>query len=131
MFKRPSNSFLKKFTHIFMSIHTRNIRDEEEELFLITKEFQDVIIDAVTEYNNTIHSVTNVKLAEVFFNQQNFSEIPDLLKKAQTTILQSANRKKTKKKFMLVMLFISKITDETFSLCKTLLLMTTDRQSRR
>lgn len=64
-----------------------------------SEEFEDVILDAVAEYNNTIHSVIQAKPIEVFRNQEKFSQIPELIKKAQETMLRLNNNKRRNKIF--------------------------------
>lgn len=56
-------------------------------------------MDAVIEYNNTLHSVTNQKPINVFFNQDSYPDIPQLLEKAQIKMLNLENRKRTKKEY--------------------------------
>lgn len=64
-----------------------------------SQEFEDIIMDAVSEYNNTIHSVINAKPLEVFFNQRNFPDIFSLIKKSQEKMLEIENRKRRSKSY--------------------------------
>lgn len=64
-----------------------------------SEELEDIIIDAVNEYNTTIHSVTTARPIDVFHNQDQFPEIPALIQKAQTDMLRTANRKRKAKEY--------------------------------
>lgn len=61
--------------------------------------FEDVIFDAVREYNNTIHSVTNVKPVELFFNSSKYPHISDLIQQSQTSMLKFQNKNRDYKHF--------------------------------
>lgn len=61
--------------------------------------FEDVIMDTVQEYNNSIHSVTQAKPSEVFFHPDRYPNIPKLLKKAQESMLKFQNKDRASKTF--------------------------------
>lgn len=50
------------------------------------------IFEAVRQYNKTIHSVTKEKPEDVFFNQQGYPHIYDLIKQVQTKTLAYHNK---------------------------------------
>lgn len=61
--------------------------------------FEDVVIESINEYNNTIHSVIQAKLFDVFFHSENFSHVPKLLKQAQEKMIQFQNQNRDHKQF--------------------------------
>ncbi len=50
------------------------------------------IFEAVRQYNKTIHSVTNEKPEDIFFNQREYPDIKECLQKNQERVLRSHNR---------------------------------------
>lgn len=64
-----------------------------------SQEFDDIILDAVLEYNNTIHSVINTKPIDVFFHQEKYPQIQELLEKAQIRMMNTENRKRIEKQY--------------------------------
>lgn len=63
------------------------------------EELEDIILDTVHEYNNTIHSVTKAKPIDVFYHQENFPNIADSIRKAQAEMLKSANKNRVNKTY--------------------------------
>lgn len=61
--------------------------------------FEDVIFDAVREYNKTIHSVTQLKPFELFFNSGKYPQISELLQKSQDSMLKFQNENRKYKHF--------------------------------
>lgn len=51
-------------------------------------EIQNILLNSIIDYNNTIHEVTNAKPIDVLFHQEDFPEIPNLLKKARDDIIE-------------------------------------------
>lgn len=67
-----------------------------------TSETVDEIFHAVTQYNNTIHSVTKFRPNEVFFNSNNvdFNEIKNNIQTNQNRTLEYHNKKRVHKMFI-------------------------------
>lgn len=61
--------------------------------------FEDVVMDSINEYNNSIHSVIKAKPIDVFFHSENFPHISGLIKKAQEKMIQFQNQKRDLKHF--------------------------------
>lgn len=61
--------------------------------------FEDVVLDTIFEYNNTIHSVIQAKPIEVFFHSENYPNIHELLKASQQSMLQFQNKTRHSKHF--------------------------------
>lgn len=61
--------------------------------------FEDVILDAVREYNNTIHSVINAKPIDVFFHFDSYPNIPELIKRARESMLNFQNKNRYLKQY--------------------------------
>lgn len=54
--------------------------------------FDDVIFDAVREYNNTIHSVTRVKPIDLLYYPGRYPKVSELIKSAQAAMLELQNK---------------------------------------
>lgn len=101
----------KKITHTLAPIRhsTSNAQIERFHRTLIemgrclaeqrSEEFEDIILDTVYEYNNTIHSVIQAKPIDVFFHQENYPHTAELIRNAQTAMLKAANNKRTNKTY--------------------------------
>lgn len=61
--------------------------------------FDEVILDAVYEYNKSIHSVIRAKPIEVFFHPNKYPHISKLLHEAQESMLKIQNQKRDTKQF--------------------------------
>lgn len=59
----------------------------------------EVIYQAVREYNNTIHSVTNRKPSELHYHSDRFPQIGELLEKAQDQVLRLQNKDRCNKNY--------------------------------
>lgn len=59
--------------------------------------FVEVIMETVTEYNNTIHSVIQAKPIDVFYHSEKFPKICELIKKAQESMLRFQNKSRVSK----------------------------------
>lgn len=64
-----------------------------------SEELEDIILNVVIEYNNTIHSVTKAKPIDVFHQEEKFPDIITLIKKAQTKMLKHENKKRKNKQY--------------------------------
>lgn len=64
-----------------------------------SEEFENVILDAVDSYNNSIHSVIRAKPIDVFYHQDRFTNIPKLLETAQEKMLQYENQNREQKEY--------------------------------
>lgn len=65
-----------------------------------TNDTDDEIFNAVAQYNNTIHSVTKYRPADIFFNKNiDFSEVEKNIKLDQERTLAYQNKKRTHKVF--------------------------------
>lgn len=64
-----------------------------------SEEFENIIMDTVYEYNNTIHSVTGAKPIDVFYHQENFPKISETIKNAQKKMLKQVNKKRKNKNY--------------------------------
>lgn len=64
-----------------------------------SEELEDIILDVVIEYNNTIHSVIKAKPIDVFHQQDKFQNIISMIEKAQTKMLAHENKKRRNKEY--------------------------------
>lgn len=64
-----------------------------------SEEFENVILDAVDSYNNSIHSVIRAKPIDVFYHQDRFTNIPKSLETAQEKMLQYENQNRQQKEY--------------------------------
>lgn len=64
------------------------------------KQYKEEIFNAAREYNNTIHSVTGEKPADVKLNPNLFPQIKDKILKHQNTTLKYNNKKRTNRNFV-------------------------------
>lgn len=87
-----SNAQVERFHRTLIEI-TRCLAEQH------SVSFEDVIFDAVREYNNTIHSVTHLKPIELFFNSGKYPKISELIEKAQTSMLKYQNKSRDYKRF--------------------------------
>lgn len=62
--------------------------------------FEDAILRAVSEYNNSIHSVIRAKPIDVFYHSENFPNIPELIKTAQESMLNFQNERRDVKIYL-------------------------------
>lgn len=62
--------------------------------------FEEVILETIHEYNNSIHSVIQAKPIDVFYHSQNFPKTFDLIKKAQDSMLRVQNKGRVFKSFL-------------------------------
>lgn len=61
--------------------------------------FEDVVFDAVREYNNTIHSVIQAKPIDVFYHSERYPKIQELIKSAQESMIKFQNKNRKHKIF--------------------------------
>lgn len=87
-----SNAQVERFHRTLIEI-TRCLAEQK------SLSFEDVIFDAVAEYNNTIHSVTHLKPIELFFNSGKYPKISELLQKSQISMLKFQNKTRDFKHF--------------------------------
>lgn len=62
-----------------------------------SEDFENIVMDAVLEYNKSIHSVIKAKPMDVLFNHSTYPDIPTLLEKAQKTTLNYENKSRITK----------------------------------
>lgn len=88
-----SNSSIAVYNSTLLEIARSLAKDKNTDV-------EDQIFNAVTAYNETIHSVIKQKPVQVFFNQEKFPKIHDLLKQNQEYLLQYHNKKRIHKFFL-------------------------------
>lgn len=87
-----SNAQVERFHRTLMEI-ARCLADQG------TVSPEEIIFEAVLEYNNTIHSVIQAKPIDVFFNSTSFPNIAQLIRESQISMLNFQNRKRNLKIF--------------------------------
>lgn len=97
----------KKFTPICHSTSNSQVERFHRTLIEIARclseqrsvTFDDVIFDAVREYNNNIHSVIRAKPIDVFYHSDRYPEVQELIKSAQESMLSFQNKNRSSKVF--------------------------------
>jgi len=70
----------------------------KDELNLV--DYSEIIIKAAQEYNLTIHSITNQRPYDILYNKIEHDTIPQLLKQAHEKMLNSHNKGRKEKDFL-------------------------------
>jgi len=81
--------------HSTLSEIARCIKDD-----LNLDDYSEVLIRAAQKYNMTIHTITNQRPYDILYNKIEYDTIPQLLKQAQEKMLNSHNRGRKEKDYL-------------------------------
>jgi len=100
-----------KSAHSTLTEKARFIKDE-----LNFDDYSEIIIKAAQKYNMSIHSITNQRPYDILYNKIEHDTIPQLLKQAQEKMLNSHNKGRKEKDFLVGEVIYEKNTGKEISL---------------